>query len=128
MIHIPDDIFPLNKHGERICPKCSLPLKECTCPAYDPTRPKTDHFSPTIQLDRSGRKGKVVTIVSGLPPDEEYLQELAARIKKKCGSGGTFYQAGDTAVIEIQGDQRKAAFSILQNEQFDLSRTKGAFL
>jgi translation initiation factor 1 len=50
----------------------------------------------------AGRGGKGVTVVSGLTLDALELDELAARLKKLCGAGGTVKDGR----IEIQGDHR----------------------
>jgi translation initiation factor 1 len=49
-----------------------------------------------------GRAGKGVTTVTGLPLPAAEIDTLAARLKKRCGSGGTVRDG----VIEIQGDHR----------------------
>ena len=43
-----------------------------------------------------------MTTVTGLPLPPSQIDELATRLKKRCGSGGTV-RGG---VIEIQGDHR----------------------
>jgi translation initiation factor 1 len=48
----------------------------------------------------TGRRGKVVTVVRGLPPGE--LTEVAGELKRLCGSGG----AAKDGVVELQGDHR----------------------
>ena len=55
-----------------------------------------------VGRETKGRAGRGVTTVSGLPLAEADLTELAAKLKKRCGSGGTI-RAG---VIEIQGEHR----------------------
>jgi translation initiation factor 1 len=49
-----------------------------------------------------GRAGKAVTTVVGLPMSISDIEALAAKLKKRCGSGGTVREG----VIEIQGDHR----------------------
>jgi len=44
----------------------------------------------------------VVTLVAGLPGDGTRLTELAAGLRRLCGSGGTVKEG----VLEIQGDHR----------------------
>jgi translation initiation factor 1 len=44
-----------------------------------------------------------VTVVSGLPVEPSGLAEIAAQLKRQCGSGGTV-SAGN---VEIQGDHRE---------------------
>jgi translation initiation factor 1 len=43
-----------------------------------------------------------VTTVTGLPMSWSDIESLAAKLKKRCGSGGTVREG----VIEIQGDHR----------------------
>jgi translation initiation factor 1 len=62
---------------------------------------------PTLSAVRVGRQikgraGKGVTTVTGLPMSMGDIEALAAKLKKRCGSGGTV-RGG---VIEIQGDHR----------------------
>jgi translation initiation factor 1 len=54
-----------------------------------------------VWRDRSGRNGKVVTVIRGLPARD--LEPRAAELKRLCGAGGT---VADGAV-EIQGDHRE---------------------
>src|ERR1700722_19518327 len=42
-----------------------------------------------VSLDSKARRGKKVTVVTGLALDEAALNELAASLKQTCGSGGT---------------------------------------
>ncbi|HEY8182350.1 MAG TPA: stress response translation initiation inhibitor YciH [Thermoanaerobaculia bacterium] len=53
-----------------------------------------------VEIDRTARAGKTVTVASGFLHTPETLAKVAATLKKKCGSGGT--AKGDA--IEIQGD------------------------
>jgi translation initiation factor 1 len=52
----------------------------------------------------SRKKGKVVTVVSGLVLARDEIRALAGELKALCGAGGT---AGDGSV-ELQGDHRDA--------------------
>ena len=56
-----------------------------------------------VMRDRKGRKGKVVTVVSGFVLTETALKALAKELKTFCGSGGTVKEGG---IIEVQGDHR----------------------
>jgi len=62
-----------------------------------------------LRVEKSGRGGKTVTVVDGLPRNRELLKQLAGELKRACGTGGT---TGDTHV-EIQGDQREAIRALL---------------
>ena len=54
-----------------------------------------------IFRDRSGRNGKVVTVIHGLPARQ--LDERASALKRLCGAGG----AVKDGAVEIQGDHRE---------------------
>ena len=56
-----------------------------------------------ICLDTKGRKGKSVTIISGLQHNPDTMKEIARILKQHCGTGGTV----KGREIEIQGDQRE---------------------
>ncbi len=64
----------------------------------------------------SGRRGKAVTTVSGVPVDDDGLRELAGRLKKRCGVGG----AVKDGVIELQGDHRDAVVDVLRADGYDV--------
>jgi translation initiation factor 1 len=55
----------------------------------------------------SGRRGKTVTVVTGLPPGE--LAATARELKRLCGSGG----AVKDGTVEIQGDHRERIVAAL---------------
>jgi translation initiation factor 1 len=54
-----------------------------------------------IFRDRSGRNGKVVTVIHGLPAKD--LENRATDLKRLCGAGG----AVKDGTVEIQGDHRE---------------------
>src|SRR5262245_37355187 len=54
-----------------------------------------------IWRDRSGRNGKVVTVIRGLPPRD--VEARATELKHLCGAGG----AVKDGAVEIQGDHRE---------------------
>jgi len=53
-----------------------------------------------VACEKSGR-GKVVTVVRGLPDGE--LKTVASELKRLCGSGGTVKDGA----VELQGDHRE---------------------
>jgi translation initiation factor 1 len=57
-----------------------------------------------------GRRGKTVTVITGVPLTAAGLDDLARDLKKRCGTGGTV--RGD--VVEIQGDQRDVVVAELE--------------
>jgi translation initiation factor 1 len=53
-------------------------------------------------MEKTGRGGKTVTVVSGLPQNTDFLKELSQALKRACGTGGTVVDGG----VELQGDVR----------------------
>jgi translation initiation factor 1 len=68
-----------------------------------------------------GRAGKGVTTVTGLPLPLSELEALAARLKKRCGSGGTVR----ASVIEIQGDHRDVIVAELLKQGWPAKKAGG---
>ena len=66
-----------------------------------------------------GRKGKGVTVVTGLPLSVSELKALARDLKKKCGSGGTVRDG----TIEIQGEHRDNLVEELTQRGFTVKRS-----
>ena len=83
------------------CSYCRRRLEACVCPSQ-PGRPAPDGTA-RIRRERKGRRGKTVTVVEGLAVGPQRLEELAAILKRTCGSGGTVA----TGNLEIQGDHRQ---------------------
>ena len=69
----------------------------------------------------SGRGGKGVSVISGIPLDAAALEELATRLKKLCGAGGAVRED----VIEIQGDHRDRLVAELCKLGYDAKRSGG---
>ena len=68
-----------------------------------------------VRRETGGRRGKTVTTVSGVPLDDAGLRELAGRLKKRCGVGGS----AKAGVIELQGDHRDVVVDVLRGEGYD---------
>ena len=51
--------------------------------------------------EKSGRRGKVVTVVRGLPPGD--VTAAASDLKRHCGTGGAVKEGA----VELQGDHRE---------------------
>jgi translation initiation factor 1 len=69
-----------------------------------------------VRRETSGRRGKAVTTVSDVPLDDDGLRELAGRLKKRCGVGGSVKDG----VIELQGDHRDAVVEVLRADGYDV--------
>lgn len=65
---------------------------------YDGSQQRID-----LRLDKKGRGGKMVTVLSGFQSNPKELDSLCQTFKKLCGTGGTVRDN----LIEIQGDHRK---------------------
>ncbi len=72
------------------------------------------------KLKVESRGGKVVTLIDDLPKQEIFLRDLAAELKKKCGSGGTYSLDGKEGRVEIQGDKRELIKSLLEKKGFNV--------
>lgn len=83
----------------RTCPDCGQAKSACACSSD--IAPEGDGIV-RIQRETKGRKGKGVTLVTGVLLAPTELKKLAKELKQKCGVGG----AVKNGVIEIQGDVR----------------------
>lgn len=86
----------------RMCTKCNKPQQNCACSTVVTTRTGSKDGLVRVVSETAGRKGKVVTLIKGLPLGDTEMAALLAELKKRCGAGGTV--KGDT--IEIQGEHR----------------------
>ena len=116
LIDIPDSIFPTDHAGNLLCPKCQKQVSQCDCPVIEQKKPKQPPIKPHIRLEKSGRKGKAVTVIENLPRIETYLKNLAKQLKGKTGSGGTFYFNEKGGVVEIQGDHQDTIRAMFLNQ------------
>ena len=74
-----------------------------------------------VAREVSGRGGKGVSVITGLPLAAAALEELATRLKKLCGAGG----AVKDGVIEIQGEHRDRLVAELNKLGYDAKRSGG---
>jgi predicted translation initiation factor SUI1 len=74
-----------------------------------------------VGRETAGRRGKGVTTVFDVPLDEDALKELSAKLKQRCGTGGTVKDGR----IEIQGDQRERIVAELEKLGFKVKRVGG---
>jgi translation initiation factor 1 len=68
-----------------------------------------------VRRETAGRRGKAVTTISNLPLDDAGVRELAGRLKKRCGVGGS----AKDGVIELQGDHRDVVMAELEAAGYD---------
>ena len=102
-----------------ICPGCRRPVADCACKRPDgrPVRGGAVRVSREV----AGRKGKGVSVVTGLPLAGPELEALAGELKRRCGSGGTVREGR----IEIQGDHRDTLVGELARRGYDVKRAGG---
>ncbi len=72
-----------------------------------------------VSRETSGRRGKTVTVVRGIPPRE--LAAVASDLKRQCGSGG----AVKDGVVEIQGDHRPKVVARLEAQGYRVKLAGG---
>lgn len=112
----------------RVCPECGRSETRCKCrgkgarariKARDEAAAaqKSDGI---VRVGKStkGRRGKLVSTVTGVPLDAEALAQLAGELKRRCGTGGALKDG----IIEIQGDHRDTLVEELEKRGFKVKR------
>lgn len=107
-----------SEHG-RTCPRCRKPMKGCRCKAKD-AAPATDGVVRVLRSTQ-GRRGKAVTVVTGVPLAGADLKAFAKQLKARCGAGG----AVKNGAIEIQGEHRDTLIPLLEAEGWTVKRAGG---
>ena len=88
----------------RVCPGCGWPALDCRCSKPGQQNAEVPaRVTAKLRLEKQGRGGKRVTVIDGLPQNADYLAELAAALKRACGTGGTVRPGA----VELAGDVRE---------------------
>ena len=74
-----------------------------------------------VGRETKGRKGKGVTVITGVLLEHTALQQLTTQLKQLCGAGGTLKDG----VIEIQGYHRDRVVAALSARGFHVRRAGG---
>ena len=74
-----------------------------------------------LERTRSGKKGKLVTVIKGLELKQEEAKTILKNLKIACGTGGAL--KGD--FLELQGDQISKAQDFLFKEGFRPKQSGG---
>ncbi|MDO8945050.1 MAG: translation initiation factor Sui1 [Desulfobacterales bacterium] len=104
----------------RICPICAKPLADCVCRKKQAPPAPADGLI-RIRREVKGRGGKTVTVASGFQLDDDGLKQLAAELKRRCGTGGS---AKDGEIL-IQGDHRDTLLAELTKKGIVAKRAGG---
>lgn len=81
------------------CERCGELEEDCTCPPPEPERIPPEKQTAKVFSEKR-KRGKVMTVVRGLPAVGNDLPALLTDLKTHCGAGGTL--KGED--LEIQGD------------------------
>lgn len=104
----------------RLCPNCGNAVATCKCIEQKKNAIVGDGIV-RIKRETKGRKGKGVTIISGLALSENDLKKLAKELKQRCGTGG----AVKNGEVEIQGDQRDTIKTFLESKGYQAKLSGG---
>lgn len=102
-----------------LCPSCANPVTRCTC-RQKKAIPSGDGIV-RLHRETKGRKGKGVTLATGIPLADDALKTLAKSLKQKCGCGGSV----KNGVIEIQGEHRDFLEGELKKLGYTVKRSGG---
>ncbi len=116
----PSSSLVYSSESGRMCPTCGKPVAGCTCRGKSMSIPPSDGVV-RVGRETKGRKGKGMTLITGVPLPPEELKKLAQELKKKCGTGGTLKDG----VIEIQGDHRDVLVELLKAKGWKVKLSGG---
>ena len=104
-----------------MCPACGKPLAQCVCRTLQAQAVPAGDGVVRVRRETKGRKGKTMTLISGVPLAHDDLTKFATRLKQKCGAGGTVKDD----VIEIQGDHCDLLVAELAKQGYTVKRAGG---
>ena len=102
--------------GGRMCPACRKPVASCACAAAAAVPRGVGVVR--VGCETTGRGGKTMTTVRGVPLDAAALASLGKRLRSACGAGGTVKDG----VLEVQGDHRDRVIALLRDEGWVVKR------
>ncbi len=103
------------------CERCAEPLERCRCPRDASGALLLPEDQPA-RVRREKRRGKFVTVVTGLDPDATDLSSLCAELRKRFSTGGTVTKGGE---IELQGDHRDRLVELLRERGYPAKAAGG---
>ncbi len=81
---------------------------------------KTDR-QVRVKRIRAGKKGKTITVITGLELSDSEFKKLLKSLKAKCGTGGTFKEN----YLELQGDKVMIVLELLEKEGYHPKHSGG---
>jgi translation initiation factor 1 len=90
-------------------------------PAVAPAPAAAGAARVRVSREVAGRGGKGVSVIRGLPLEAPALEELATRLKRLCGAGGSVRDGA----IEIQGEHRDRLVAELAKLGYAAKRAGG---
>lgn len=81
------------------------------------TLPKEDQ-ELRVRIERKGRKGKIVTLITGFVGQTADLEELGKELKAKCGIGGSVKEGE----IILQGELVERVVALLREMGYTRTR------
>ena len=98
------------------CDRCGQLEAECTCPPAPPPRIPPERQTASLAVEKRA-KGKIATVVRGLPAEGNDLAGLLTQLKNACGAGGTVKDE----TIEIQGRHLERVREVLRQIGYRVS-------
>ena len=97
----PERLVYASQRG-RVCPQCGWPASDCRCSSQRPAEnePVPARIVFKLRTEKTGRGGKTVTVIDGLPRNASFAAALAQELKRGCGTGGALRDGA----LELQGD------------------------
>ena len=109
------------RDGGALCPACGRAVAGCVCRAVSSASGRPNDGVVRVSRAVQGRKGKGVTLVTGVPLPARELPALCKELKRRCGSGGTVKDGA----IELQGDHRDLVVELLAARGWTVKRAGG---
>jgi len=91
------------------CDHCGQLDSDCRCPPHVKSRIAPERQTAKLQLEKR-KKGKVVTVITGLTAAANDLPALLTQLKNACGAGGCVAEDA----VEIQGEHLDRAKELLR--------------
>ena len=90
------------------CERCGELEEDCRCPPPPKVFAAPEKQTARLAVEKR-KKGKVVTVIRGLPAEENDLPALLGQLKTACGAGGTVKDD----LLEIQGSHLERVRDLL---------------